>query len=229
MSASADQGPNSPVELPEDLVFAQEELAGIFGNIAEFWGFTRTQGRIFGLVYMSPDPLSQSEIRERLQISTGSASMTINSLLTWGVLHREGRNYIAETNFFALVTHVMRERERGEVDGAIERAKHLVQRLKENTGSDPGVRFALSRAQHVLDFFTAGRALLNAFVTRSPLHRIVDRLARGASRLRSVSFGKTSANKQPLPANSALTAASAEPPVDLDPLPAGKSNDRLDS
>lgn len=165
---------------------AQDELSSIFATIAEFWGFTKTQGRIFGLVYMSPEPLTQAEIRERLKISAGSASMTINSLLEWGVLHRhEERRYVAETNFFSLITKVMRERERGEVEGAIQRARSLIARLEAADEGDPRIAFARLRTQHVLDFFLAGRAVLDAFLNRSPLARILDRLARRASRLRA--------------------------------------------
>lgn len=170
-------------ELPPSIADAQLELADIFANIAEFWGFTRTQGRIFGLVYMSPRPLSQSEIRGALEISAGSTSMTIASLLEWGVLHRQGRRYVAETNFFSLITRVMKQREAGEVDGAITRAERIVAALEADDPNDPDIDFALRRAKHVLGFFRAGKSVLDAFITRGPLARIVDRLARRASRL----------------------------------------------
>ncbi len=178
-----------PDSTPAELVMrdAQDELSSIFADIAEFWGFTRTQGRIFGLVYMSPRPLSQSEIRERLDISAGSTSMTINSLLEWGVLHRDDRSYVAETNFFTLITRVMRKREANEVDGAIQRAERMVRRLRELRSDAAEVEFSIRRAEHVLGFFRAGKAVLDAFVSRAPLARIVNRLARRASRLRASS------------------------------------------
>ena len=30
------------------------------GRIAKFWGFTRTMGRVFGLLYLAREPLSQA-------------------------------------------------------------------------------------------------------------------------------------------------------------------------
>ncbi len=60
-----------------------------------FWGFTRTQGRIYGLLFITPQALSHGEIQKRLDISAGSTSMTISSLLHWGVLRRSGRLYAA--------------------------------------------------------------------------------------------------------------------------------------
>ena len=99
------------------------------------------------------------------------------------MLHRDGRRYVAETNFFTLITRVMKRREASEVDGAIERADRMVASLEADDLSNPDVDFALRRAKHVLGFFRAGKSVLDAFITRGPLAHIVNRLARRASRL----------------------------------------------
>ena len=68
----------SRVPAPEDDLAAARDLGiDTCGRIAEFWGFTRTMGRAFGLLYLSPDPLTQAELQKRLGISAGSASMTL--------------------------------------------------------------------------------------------------------------------------------------------------------
>ncbi len=163
---------------------AQERVAEVMGEIAEFWGFTRTMGRIFGLVYMSPEPLDQSTVRTRLGISAGSASTTMTALLDWGVLHREGRLYVAETNFFKLITAVLRQREAARVEHGISAAREVVAELRRADQDDPAVRFALQRAEHMLGFFEMGGSFLEAFVERSPIRAILNGLARTASRLR---------------------------------------------
>jgi DNA-binding transcriptional regulator GbsR (MarR family) len=163
---------------------AQDEVAEVMGDIAEFWGFTRTMGRIFGLVYMSPEPLDQSTVRTRLDISAGSASTTMQALLEWGVLHRDGRLYVAETNFFKLITAVLRQREAARVEQGIEAARAVVAELRNADRDDPRVAFALQRAEHMLGFFEMGRSFLEAFVERSPIRAILNGLARTASRLR---------------------------------------------
>lgn len=95
------------------------------GRIVEFWGFTRTMGRAFGLLYLSPTPLPQSEIQARLDISAGSASMTLAALGRWGVVHRiwvrgeRREHYQAETDFWKMISGVLNERERREIAGAI--------------------------------------------------------------------------------------------------------------
>ncbi|MFO7566601.1 MAG: hypothetical protein R6X02_28415 [Enhygromyxa sp.] len=168
----------------EVVLRAQDRVSDVMGEIAEFWGFTRTMGRIFGLVYMSPEPLDQSTVRTRLGISAGSASTTMTALLEWGVLHREGRLYVAETNFFKLITAVLRQREAARVEHGIAAAREVVGELRSADLADPAVRFALARAEHMLGFFEMGASFLEAFVERSPIRAILNGLARTASRLR---------------------------------------------
>lgn len=165
---------------------AQLKVAEILGDIAEFWGFTKTMGRIFGFVYMSPRALDQSTVRNGLGISAGSASTTMTALLEWGVLHREGRLYVAETNFFKLITAVLRQREAARIDDAIERARAVVEELRQahESTQDPRIAFALQRGEHMLGFFELGRSFLEAFVERSPVRAILNGLARKASKLR---------------------------------------------
>ena len=161
---------------------AQLEVAEIFGNIAAFWGFTRTQGRIFGLLFLSPEPLTHGEIRERLQISTGSTSMTLSSLNEWGVVHRQGRHYIAETDLWKLITGVFRRRERAEVVEAIARMRRVVDDLAHIADPSPRLRFALARAESLLDFFKIGKRFLDAFVAHrfgaSQIQQLMSALAR---------------------------------------------------
>lgn len=164
---------------------AQDAVADVFGNIAEFWGFTRTQGRIFGLVFLSPTPVDQATIRSRLDISAGSASMTLASLVEWGVLHRDGRSYVAETNFWKLITTVMRSRERREVEDAIARVRAAHDLLADVTDDDGSIAFLRARLAHLLEFFQTGHALLQALVERGPIHGILNALARRASRLQA--------------------------------------------
>ncbi len=97
---------------------AQDVICAAVGAIIEFWGFRQVMGRVWTLLYLSERPLSASEICDELQISSGSASMTLNELLRWGVVRRAVAPatrvtlYKAETNVWMMVTKVFRERER---------------------------------------------------------------------------------------------------------------------
>jgi len=168
-------------ESDSDLAHAQRVVSDVFGNIAAFWGFTRTQGRIFGLLFVSPEPLVPTQVRQRLQISTGSTSMTLASLQDWGVVHRQGRHYVAETDLWKLITNVFRRRERAEIVDAIDRLSGLVEALAQVPEPSPRLRFALARAESLQDFFKLGRRLMDAFVARgsgaSRVHSLISALA----------------------------------------------------
>ncbi len=168
----------SPPELPV-LLHMQDELAAVCASIAEFWGFTRTQGRIFGLLLMSPEPLDHTTIRTRLEISAGSASMTLAALQEWGVVRREGRHYCAETDFWKLIRHVLDRRERARVDEAIERVARALT-LLQSAPDDPRIRVVRARLAYVHNFFRLGRSLLGALLSRGPVHGILGGLARRA-------------------------------------------------
>jgi DNA-binding transcriptional regulator GbsR (MarR family) len=96
------------------------------GRIAQFWGFTRSMGRTFGLLYVVAEPLSQAEIQRRLRISAGNASMTIAALMRWRVVEKVSERsdrsirYRSETDFWKMISGVLNERERREIRAAIE-------------------------------------------------------------------------------------------------------------
>src|SRR4051794_41438507 len=117
---------SSADDIQHDLSRARDLGIDTCGRIAEFWGFTRTMGRTFGLLYLSREPLAQSEIQKRLGISAGSASMTLSALGRWGVVHKvwvrgqRREHYQSETDFWKMIAGVLNERERREIGAAVE-------------------------------------------------------------------------------------------------------------
>jgi DNA-binding transcriptional regulator GbsR (MarR family) len=114
-----------PSDVNAELTHARDLGIDTCGRIAQFWGFTRTMGRAFGLLYLSREPLPQTEIQKRLGISAGSASMTLSALGRWGVVHRvwvrgqRREHYQAETDFWKMIAGVLNERERREIGAAV--------------------------------------------------------------------------------------------------------------
>jgi DNA-binding transcriptional regulator GbsR (MarR family) len=118
--------PASARRARDRLKWAQEQAIETCGQIAQFWGFTRSMGRTFGLLYVSPEPITQAEIQRRLRISAGNASMTLTALIRWGVVQRaavpdkRSEHYLSETDFWKMISGVLNERERREIRTAIE-------------------------------------------------------------------------------------------------------------
>lgn len=118
--------PASARRARDRLKWAQQQAIETCGRIAQFWGFTRSMGRTFGLLYVAPEPLTQAEIQRRLDISAGNASMTLAALIRWGVVERatikdkRSETYRSETDFWKMISGVLNERERREIRTAIE-------------------------------------------------------------------------------------------------------------
>jgi DNA-binding transcriptional regulator GbsR (MarR family) len=170
----------------ETLHRAQDELAEVFGNIAAFWGFTRTQGRVFGLLFLSPVALGHAEIRERTGASAGSISMTLASLQHWGVVRRDDRKFVAETDLWKMITGVLRRRERAQVDDAIDRVSRIVASLEAIDDPPQAIEFAHARMVQLHDFFQLGRRFLDAFVGRQKLSALLSTIAQRAARFPSL-------------------------------------------
>lgn len=142
------------------------------GRIAAFWGFTRTMGRAFGLLYLSPEPLARAEIQRRLEISVGSASMTLGALQRWGVVHRvrvkdrRADHYTAETDFWKMISRVLDERERREITTAVrlvEAAKRHAARAGATGGTERQheAAFVSDRLARLHDICALGQTMLD--------------------------------------------------------------------
>ncbi len=87
------------------------------GNVIEFWGFKRNQGRVWALLYLRDVALTAAEIEKELELSKGGVSMLIRDLERWGVVLRvrvhgdAAWRYRAETELTKMVRRVIEERE----------------------------------------------------------------------------------------------------------------------
>ena len=100
-----------------ELQRAEQRVVDMVGAMMEFWGFKRPMGRMWTLLYLSPEPMVAADIGEQLGMSAGSVSMTLAELVKWGAVRKTWRPgdrrdfYEAETSIWKMVTRVMRERE----------------------------------------------------------------------------------------------------------------------
>ena len=121
----------------EELWQSEVLVSDSIGRLIEFWGFKRNMGRLWSILYLSDKPLSAPEIQERLQLSSGAVSMTLNELTRWGVVKKvwiqgERRDhYTAEGNFWKMISRVFNERERVEVLDAIDIMEDAIEFLRD--------------------------------------------------------------------------------------------------
>lgn len=101
---------------------AQDRFIAVWGQMGSAWGISRTMAEVHALLYIVGEPLCTDEVMERLQISRGSASMSLRALLDWGVVsraHKRGDRkeyFAAEQDVWAMFRSIVRERMRREVD-----------------------------------------------------------------------------------------------------------------
>ena len=78
--------------------------------------------QIHALLLISPDPLTQDDIMEELNISRGNTNMNIRELINWGlvervILHGERKEYFtAEKDIWKVVRQIVKERKKRELE-----------------------------------------------------------------------------------------------------------------
>ena len=68
------------------LTTTRREMVEAGGRLCQILGLPRSTGQIYGLLYLSPQPLSLNDIVDVLGISKGSASTGTRQLASWGAV-----------------------------------------------------------------------------------------------------------------------------------------------
>ncbi len=69
--------------MSDSLSNSRREFVETAGRLCQMLGLPRSTGQIYGLLYLSPRPLSLDDIAERLSISKASASTGTRQLASW--------------------------------------------------------------------------------------------------------------------------------------------------
>ena len=119
-----DGSPNSPP--PKTLREARERFIALWGQMASNWGIPRTMAEVHGLLFIADKPMNTDDIMHSLDISRGSASMTLRGLQEWGIVSRvhlrgDRKEYFqAEQDIWKLFRTILRERKKREIDPLLE-------------------------------------------------------------------------------------------------------------
>jgi DNA-binding transcriptional regulator GbsR (MarR family) len=109
----------------ETLTHAREHFIQGMSRIANFWGFPKAMGAIYGAIYLSREPLSLDELVQQANVSKGAVSTNVRHLERLGMVHKhivvgERKDYYsAETDFWKIVKGILNEREKSEFDHAL--------------------------------------------------------------------------------------------------------------
>jgi DNA-binding transcriptional regulator GbsR (MarR family) len=104
------------------LIEAKQQFISSWGAFGTHWGINRTMAQIHALLLISPDPLTQDDIMEELNISRGNTNMNIRELINWGLVERvilpgERKEYFtAEKDIWKVVKQIVKERKKRELE-----------------------------------------------------------------------------------------------------------------
>jgi DNA-binding transcriptional regulator GbsR (MarR family) len=115
---------------------ARQQFISSWGAFGTHWGINRTMAQIHALLLISPDPLTQDEMMEELNISRGNVNMNIRELINWRLVERvllpgeRKEHFLAEKDMWKVVKQIVKERKKRELEPMLQ----LLDRLEEVEG-----------------------------------------------------------------------------------------------
>lgn len=165
--------------MPQELDTAREQIIDALGRVTEFWGFSRVMGQLYGLLYLSPSPMTLDAMAAGLAISKGSASINIRALARWNMVRTvwvkgDRKDYYeAETDFWKIVRGVMKEREKKEFDQALAAVDGVLKEMESmpKTKRPEEASFMIERLRKLEDFIGTMDRLVSVLLTLEDLKR----------------------------------------------------------
>lgn len=107
------------------LLEAKQQFIASWGAFGTHWGINRTMAQVHALLLISPEPITQDDIMEQLNISRGNVNMNTRELIDWGLVDRiivpgERKEYFtAEKDIWKVAKQITKERKKRELDPMI--------------------------------------------------------------------------------------------------------------
>ena len=139
-------------------------------QISRFWGFPKGMGAIFGVLYLSPTPLSLDEIVQETGLTKGAISTEIRALARMGLVHRSSKLgdrkdfYEAEADFYEAIKSILKERQNSEFDRAVRSVNNTLTTMENNWVENEEWNFVYERVKALQDFFDAIDSLTRAVI-----------------------------------------------------------------
>ena len=148
---------------------ARHKFIQSWGMLGSSWGISKTMAQVHAVLLLSSKPLNQDEIMDVLMISRGNASMSLKSLMEWGLIFKEfipgerKEYYIAEKDAWRIATQVAQERSKRELMPVI----HMLDQIKnvnDPSATKADVKELQLVSKHILAFAKRSDKMLNTFV-----------------------------------------------------------------
>lgn len=113
------------------LTEAKQQFISSWGAFGTHWGINRTMAQIHALLLISPDPMTQDDIMDELNISRGNTNMNIRELINWRLVERilisgERKEFFsAEKDIWKVVIQIVKERKKRELEPMLQLLDNL--------------------------------------------------------------------------------------------------------
>ena len=183
-----DDASHSPDSSPE-LRDARVRFIEAWTDMGSRWGVPRSMTAIHALLFIEGKAMDADEIMARLGISRGNVSMTLRTLVEWGIVRRVAQGaqrrdvYEAEQDVWTLFSTVVRARKEREID-PLATVLQGCMTSGDAASRDPQARAHDDRIRAMIDFVDTFDGLLHHFVGPGGkgLHRVASLLGRATRR-----------------------------------------------
>jgi HTH-type transcriptional regulator, glycine betaine synthesis regulator len=163
---------NSSVSAANQETRPADGFIRLWGEMGTHWGVPRTMTQVHALLFIEGRSLNTDDIMARLSISRGNASMTLRTLVDWGMITRTHNPrdrkdyYAAEQDVWKLFATIARARKRREIEPLIGSLKQV---LDQSAGADDAdTKTQRAKIEEVLAFTRLFDAVAEQFLAAGP-------------------------------------------------------------
>lgn len=173
------KGENDSTIQNEKIRDVHDSMLEGLGQLADYFGFSKVMGQLYGTLVLSANPLSLDDMMERLGISKASVSMNMRTLEHMGMVRQvwvrggSGRRkyYEAETDFWQIITNLVSGREMRDVERAItvidENSEELRTAMPEMSEDDQHLaQLYIERMREMQSLFRFAQMIISTVFTK---------------------------------------------------------------
>lgn len=128
-----------------------------WGEMGSQWGVNRSVSQVYALLYLSDRPQTAEAICDALGLARSNVSTALKELSGYGIIrrvHLEGDrrdHFVAETDLWEMLTRIVAERKRREVDPTIAVLADLAARLARDDAAPAHLRERVLRLHDFME------------------------------------------------------------------------------
>ena len=161
--------------MEDSLALVETSFLDGMGQLADYWGYNKVVGWIYGLLYLQDGSLSLETIAGELQVSKGNISINIREAERLGMVKKVWKKgdrkdyYEAEPNLWQIIRRITRERQKKEFDFAMETVSIGLAGFERVEGDSKQVRFARKRLNQMSAFLKSANVIINGLLSLETL------------------------------------------------------------